>query len=455
MAIGPGVTEIADSDEEPLTSSPAANEDAVSDKLCVTAGQEIQVVACPAQEADDAVANNLSSRTVCLDVDQQQPSIKLEISRLDRANSQPPNQTATNHSTCTTNDEQANLPVSRIEADAAVVELQREDSEQHDEGNGSSAAQDTRMLPHDESRTLLDRPASMSADARSGAPGDFQQTGPSHTSSIGSTGINYDTVATAPSAAKFAVDVGRHGSHCTNDLPGHAAMPVDELAKPEMQGKQPQGKSGSAQETATEELIPLEETDMEAQVVTAGTARNEHEVIPVQSAEAVAEQASEQVATCFTESIQPLHQHQRGIDSGQMLAPTTPRNQAKSQLTASQARQSLSPPSVSQLTQQEITLAELKAQKADLLAFLRNSPAIQVFVEGSRASNVDMLDEDAEPTDAEVTSAANKIVKEHIKLLHEYNELKDVGQGMMGLIADQRGSRIAEVQEEFGINAND
>ncbi|KAF1933569.1 Swi5-domain-containing protein [Didymella exigua CBS 183.55] len=52
-------------------------------------------------------------------------------------------------------------------------------------------------------------------------------------------------------------------------------------------------------------------------------------------------------------------------------------------------------------------------------------------------------------------AAANKIVKDHIKLLHEYNELKDVGQGLMGLIADQRGLRIIEVQDEFGIDTND
>ncbi|KAF2742250.1 Swi5-domain-containing protein, partial [Sporormia fimetaria CBS 119925] len=58
---------------------------------------------------------------------------------------------------------------------------------------------------------------------------------------------------------------------------------------------------------------------------------------------------------------------------------------------------------------------------------------------------------DGEPTDAEVMGAAHKIVKKHIKLLHEYNEIKDVGQGLMGLIADQRGVRIIEIQEEFGI----
>lgn len=52
-------------------------------------------------------------------------------------------------------------------------------------------------------------------------------------------------------------------------------------------------------------------------------------------------------------------------------------------------------------------------------------------------------------------AAANKIVKGHIKLLHEYNELKDVGQGLMGLIADQRAVRIVEVQAEFGVDAED
>ncbi|ORY16096.1 DNA repair protein [Clohesyomyces aquaticus] len=52
-------------------------------------------------------------------------------------------------------------------------------------------------------------------------------------------------------------------------------------------------------------------------------------------------------------------------------------------------------------------------------------------------------------------AAANSIVKKHITLLHEYNEIKDVGQGLMGLIADQRGVRIVEVQDEFGLTNHD
>lgn len=47
------------------------------------------------------------------------------------------------------------------------------------------------------------------------------------------------------------------------------------------------------------------------------------------------------------------------------------------------------------------------------------------------------------------------IVKEHIRLLHQYNEIKDVGQGLMGLIADARGVRLADIMEEFGVSAED
>lgn len=49
------------------------------------------------------------------------------------------------------------------------------------------------------------------------------------------------------------------------------------------------------------------------------------------------------------------------------------------------------------------------------------------------------------------------IVKTHIKLLHEYNEIRDVGQGMIGMIADNRGVRIAELYEsgEFGVSVRD
>ncbi|GFF21974.1 DNA repair protein SWI5 homolog [Aspergillus udagawae] len=46
-------------------------------------------------------------------------------------------------------------------------------------------------------------------------------------------------------------------------------------------------------------------------------------------------------------------------------------------------------------------------------------------------------------------------VKRHIRLLHEYNEIKDIGQGLMGLIADARGMRQVDVQREFGVGDRD
>lgn len=104
---------------------------------------------------------------------------------------------------------------------------------------------------------------------------------------------------------------------------------------------------------------------------------------------------------------------------------------------------------------QETTLAELKAQRAALIASLAVLPNLQELTTSSETSEAASQSASAEMTDSEIMAAANRIVKKHIKLLHEYNEIKDVGQGLMGLIAEQRGARIVEIQDEFGISPKD
>jgi DNA repair protein Swi5/Sae3 len=46
-------------------------------------------------------------------------------------------------------------------------------------------------------------------------------------------------------------------------------------------------------------------------------------------------------------------------------------------------------------------------------------------------------------------------VKRHIRLLHDYNEIKDIAQGLMGLIAEARGVRHVDVQREYGVKEQD
>ena len=62
-------------------------------------------------------------------------------------------------------------------------------------------------------------------------------------------------------------------------------------------------------------------------------------------------------------------------------------------------------------------------------------------------------------TDDELLASALKssavVIKGHIALLHKYNEIKDIGQGLMGLIADKRDCRVAVVMEEFGVGEGD
>ena len=42
-------------------------------------------------------------------------------------------------------------------------------------------------------------------------------------------------------------------------------------------------------------------------------------------------------------------------------------------------------------------------------------------------------------------------IKRHIKLLHDYNEIRDVAMGLIGMIADQRGVRMRDCLAEFGV----
>ncbi|MCJ1456598.1 hypothetical protein MMC28_006960 [Mycoblastus sanguinarius] len=47
------------------------------------------------------------------------------------------------------------------------------------------------------------------------------------------------------------------------------------------------------------------------------------------------------------------------------------------------------------------------------------------------------------------------IVKEHIRLLHDYNEIRDIGQGLMGIIADNKGVRVKDVYKDFDVDEGD
>ncbi|QDS70126.1 hypothetical protein FKW77_005582 [Venturia effusa] len=57
--------------------------------------------------------------------------------------------------------------------------------------------------------------------------------------------------------------------------------------------------------------------------------------------------------------------------------------------------------------------------------------------------------------DAKLMAEARQAIKDHIGRLHRYNEIRDVGQGLIGMIADQRGKRIVDCMDEFGVEVGD
>ena len=56
---------------------------------------------------------------------------------------------------------------------------------------------------------------------------------------------------------------------------------------------------------------------------------------------------------------------------------------------------------------------------------------------------------------AKLKNPAAATVKRHIKLLHDYNDIKDVGQGLIGMIADSKGLRVGELYKDFDLELGD
>jgi hypothetical protein len=55
----------------------------------------------------------------------------------------------------------------------------------------------------------------------------------------------------------------------------------------------------------------------------------------------------------------------------------------------------------------------------------------------------------------ELIRKAQAIGKTHIKHLNRYNEIRDVGLGLIGMVAESRKLRIKDVMEEFGVTDAD
>ena len=55
------------------------------------------------------------------------------------------------------------------------------------------------------------------------------------------------------------------------------------------------------------------------------------------------------------------------------------------------------------------------------------------------------------------SSAAGTVVKNHIGLLQQYNEMRDVGQELIGVVAESRGVSLGTIYQEgeFGVGADD
>jgi hypothetical protein len=561
MTIEKGITEIADSEEEPMTSSPVDVSDAAArDRLSAQAPVPPRERQDALPEADgthqalaQGIANTASDKAAGLNADRNHAPVDVHASNNDRTDTKLDDTVATQQEGATAeqcNDDQEvlaqkqspqgnfrgdDLPIEHINA---VKQERSTDQAQHDGDlpvqHGSiddrSSKQDANHVLSEglhEPEAAGERPAdaaieptanhqeqqsvSKALTKEGGIRQVYEEQGQIEKKQVEQSKDDKPKAADAPSEAPSAVEdeLLRSDSDprevstqsqdivMSDDLPQKQADDADQTPSLGMDGDRasehavclrpthlssrfahvdqaniPKATAATASESAelSEAVIdptrtPTSEAAEQTSASLTVTQENTHSHRgakdlqgPVEDTEMImdahtADAGPEEPSPSAGEMSRMREDEQRGSDA----TPIFPPAESTSQPLSDSPVQPLPVPArpTPPKTPQEITLAELKAQKVALLASLGTLPAIQVLMEESASSDLEMDASDEGPTETDIMAAANKIVKEHIKLLHEYNEMKDVGQGLMGLIADQRGVRIVEVQEEFGIDAKD
>lgn len=75
------------------------------------------------------------------------------------------------------------------------------------------------------------------------------------------------------------------------------------------------------------------------------------------------------------------------------------------------------------------------------------------------AQDVEELRKELESVESEIAELSKdhceEELQQYIDLLHEYNEIKDVGQLLLGKIAEVQGTTTAELYERFELNLDD
>ncbi|KAI9766803.1 MAG: hypothetical protein M1840_006278 [Geoglossum simile] len=105
-------------------------------------------------------------------------------------------------------------------------------------------------------------------------------------------------------------------------------------------------------------------------------------------------------------------------------------------------------PAVTTTTDNPAATLATKALNGKKLSLEARNASLRVQIKEARAKRDEVKSQLRNPDPATT-------VKRHIKFLHDYNEIRDIGTGLMGMIADSRGLRVKDVYTEFGVDVKD
>ena len=90
---------------------------------------------------------------------------------------------------------------------------------------------------------------------------------------------------------------------------------------------------------------------------------------------------------------------------------------------------------------------------------IHSKTARQEETEESLRADIARLKEQIKANEAEIEELSQEYsedeLQQYIDHLHEYNEIKDVGQLLLGKLAEVRGTTVSELYREFDLSLDD
>ncbi|KIW38730.1 uncharacterized protein PV06_09679 [Exophiala oligosperma] len=110
---------------------------------------------------------------------------------------------------------------------------------------------------------------------------------------------------------------------------------------------------------------------------------------------------------------------------------------------------------LSQVLDQISELPSFKSNTSTTTSITSSSSSATTTSSFSSSTSVSTTSTSLSSQQRAASQYVDRVFSDHISLLKEYNQIKDVAMGMLSILAEKQGRRLAEVMDDHGLTEDD